>query len=88
MLTKIINSTEKFFKQICNHPIEVIGMIPNNEGWELTVEILTDTEYTQKRVRNDLIAVFRVLVSAEGEVISYTREAIRERGKSVQKEEE
>lgn len=79
---------KKFFEQVYENPVDVVGAIPINEGWELTLETLDDVEYTKKRIRNDLIAVFKVLVNSQGEIISYTREEIRERGKPVQNNEE
>jgi len=85
LIKQVIEEVERFFKQIYAHPAEVVSIAPNNEGWEVTTEILTDDEYTKKRARNDLIAVFKVLVNRQAEVVSYTREEIRERGKAIKK---
>ncbi len=49
------------------------------------LEILTDEEYTKKRIRNDLISIFKVILNKNAEVIAYTREEIRERGRALQK---
>lgn len=85
MLRQIVEVTEKFFQEIFPHPAEVVSIIPNNEGWELKVEVIIDDEYTRKRAKNDLIAVFNVSVNKNMEVMSYTREEIRERGKPIDK---
>ena len=85
MLKQVINLTEKFFQELFPNNAEIINILPNNEGWELIAEVVTDDEYTRKRARNDLISVFKVQVNKSLEVVSYVREEIRERGKSVDK---
>ena len=85
MLTRAIEATKYFFEQTFGSPVEVVGIVYNNEGFEVTVEMLNDGEYTKKRIRNDLIAVYKVLVSERYEVLSFTREEIRERGKALDK---
>jgi len=85
MLKQVINLTEKFFQELFPNNAKIINILPNNEGWELIAEVVTDDEYTRKRARNDLISVFKVQVNKSLEVVSYVREEIRERGRAVDK---
>jgi len=87
VIEQIIQSTEEFFRELFPNNAEVVSIQPNNEGWQLVVEVVTDDEYTKKRIRNDLISVFKVFVDKDGNLISYNRIEIRERGKPVQKED-
>lgn len=85
MVKQVREAIERFFGELFDNPAEVISIAPNNEGWEVFVEVVTDDEYTRKRIRNDLISVFRVSVNKDAKIVSYSREEIRERGKSVEK---
>lgn len=87
MLKQAVEATENFFEERFSKPVDIISIVQNNEGWELIAEMITDEEYTKKRARNDLISVFKVQVNKKSEVISYTRQQIRERGRPVEQEE-
>lgn len=82
-MKELIKATEMFFQELYERIPEIVSVIPNNEGWELTVEIVTDDEYTKKRAKNDLISVFKVQANRDFKISSYSRVEIRERGKAV-----
>ncbi len=83
LVNKVIEATERFFAEMYENDAKVVSITPTNEGWELIVEIITDDQYTRKRAKNDLISVFKAQVNNNLEVFSYTREEIRERGKTI-----
>lgn len=84
-MKRVIEAAKCFFEELYENTATVIGVRHCEEGWELMVEIITDDDYTRKRAKNDLISVYKVIMSQELQIISYEREEIRERGKVMEK---
>lgn len=84
-MKKVIDAAKNFFEELYDNTATVIGVKHCEEGWELMVEVITDDDYTRKRAKGDLISVFQVYMSLDLQVISYSREEIRERGKVLVK---
>jgi hypothetical protein len=84
-MKKVIDAAKIFFEELYENTSTVVGVSRCEEGWELMVEVLTDDDYTKKRAKNDLISVFKVYMDTDLQVISYSREEIRERGKVLEK---
>lgn len=84
-MKRVIEAAKNFFEELYENTATVVGVKRCDEGWELLVEIITDDDYTRKRAKNDLISVFKVLMSPDMQIISYVREEIRERGRVLEK---
>jgi hypothetical protein len=85
LMRRVIEAAKIFFEELYENTSTVVGVSRCEEGWELMVEVLTDDDYTKKRAKNDLISVFKVYMDTDLQVISYSREEIRERGKVLEK---
>ncbi len=84
-MKRVIDAAKKFFEELYDDTATVVGVRRCEGGWELMVEIITDDDYTRKRAKNDLISVFKVMMSQDLQIISYEREEIRERGRVLEK---
>jgi hypothetical protein len=82
----VIEAAKINFEELYENTATVVGVRRCEEGWELIVEVITDDEYTRQHAKKDLISVFKVYMSVDLQVLSYTREEIRERGKALEKE--
>ena len=83
-LKEITQIVKGFLFEIFEKNAEIIGIVPCEEGWRITAEILMDEDYTIKRGRNDLIDVYEVIVDKGHNVTCYERKHIRERGKLME----
>lgn len=81
----VIKAAKSFFEELYDNTATVVGIRRCEEGWELMVEVITDDDYTRKRAKNDLISVFKVIMSQDLQIIAYDREEIRERGRVLEK---
>lgn len=77
----LTQTVKNFLFELFGKEADIIAVVPVEKGWQVTVEILMDEEYTMKRGRCDLLYVFEVVVDQNQNVLSYARTRIRERGK-------
>lgn len=77
----LTQSVKNFMFELFGKDADIVAVVPADKGWQVTVEMLSDEEYTMKRGRNDLLYVFELTVDSNLNVLSYTRTRIRERGK-------
>ena len=80
-MKNLIQKVKTFSFEVFGKNAEIIAIVPVERGWQVTVEILMDEEYTVKRGRNDLLYVFEIIVDESLNILSYERIRIRERGK-------
>ncbi|WP_162300541.1 gas vesicle protein GvpO [Anaerosacchariphilus polymeriproducens] len=84
-MKRVIEAARIFFEDLYENTATVVGVKRCEDNWELLVEVITDDDYTRKRAKNDLISVFKVNMDSDLQIISYSREEIRERGKALEK---
>ncbi len=83
-MKEITQIVKDFLFEVFGKDAEVIAVIPNEGGWQVTAELLMDEDYTIKRGRSDLLYVFDVILDESCNVMSYNRTGIRERGKLLE----
>jgi len=80
-LKNLTQTVKNFMFELFGKDADIIAVVPGEKGWQVTVEILMDEEYTMKRGRCDLLYVFELTVDPNLNILSYARIRIRERGK-------
>lgn len=75
----VIKATLKFFEDALEKVGRVIEINKNEDGWNLRVEVLEESEYMRRRGRGDLLAIYEVKVDNELNIASYIRKSMRER---------
>ncbi|OYO59682.1 gas vesicle protein GvpO [Lachnotalea glycerini] len=84
-MKKVIEAAKIFFEDLYESTATVVGVSHCDEGWELMVEVITDDDYTKIHAKKDLISVYKLYMDLNLQVLSYSREEIRERGKILEK---
>jgi len=80
IILKIINIVKDFFSEVLKKPGDVIAVYPQpDEGWKVHIEVPEDSEYMRKRARDDLMALYEVLVDKEFQILGFERLSLRER---------
>jgi hypothetical protein len=72
---------EVFLKNTLGETPYFVGIVKEEKGWIIQAEIIEDSEYTRKRARDDIIALYEVILNENLEILSYFRKDFRERGK-------
>lgn len=67
-------------------PAKFISMELNDSGWTVYVEVIEEDEYMTMHARNQLIAIYQVDTDMDGEIRSFKRIHMRERGDLVESE--
>lgn len=83
-MKELAQVVKDFLFEVFGKDGEIISVVPSQEGWKVTAEVLMDEDYTIKRGRSDLLYVFEVLLDDSYNVMSYHRSNIRERGKLLE----
>ncbi len=82
MNIKVLSQNVKnFLFEMFGKEADIIMVVPADEEWKVTAEMVMDEEYTMKRGRSDLLYVFEVMADSNLNILSYQRVRIRERGK-------
>ncbi|GAB6098307.1 hypothetical protein JCM16358_01860 [Halanaerocella petrolearia] len=79
-VNQVLEKSRTFFLDILDREIEVISIIPTDDGWDIEFEVVAEDKYMRKKGRNDLIAKYEAKIDKELNVTSYTRKELRERG--------
>lgn len=79
MITKVIDTVQKFFCETLDKPGKIIGVLRENGFWKVKIEVAEEVEYMRKRAHDDLMAIYEVLVDQNLELFSFDRIALRER---------
>ena len=58
----------------------IISVYLDGDLWKIQVEVLEEGEYLRQRARRDLLAEYAVTVGHDGEIKSFVRQEMRERG--------
>lgn len=79
-INKIIEKLRTFCLDVLDKEIEVISVIPTEDGWDVEFELIAEDEYMKKRAKNELIAKYEAKIDKKLNITSYTRKELRERG--------
>ena len=79
-IKKIMGNVADFFNEFVA-PLHKITSVEqsDNEGWQLTVEVIEEKEYMKKYAKDEMLGIYDVLLNKDKEVISYKRRDIRYR---------
>ncbi|WP_050183859.1 gas vesicle protein GvpO [Domibacillus robiginosus] len=78
-IKKIIGNVTEFFNEFVAPVHKITSVEKNDNGWQLTVEVIEEKEYMKKYAKDEMIGVYEVLLNEEKEVTSYKRRDIRYR---------
>ncbi|MCM3791091.1 gas vesicle protein [Domibacillus indicus] len=78
-IKQIIGNVTEFFNEFVAPVHKITSVEKNDNGWQLTVEVIEEKEYMKKYAKDEMIGVYEVLLSEEKEVASYKRRDIRYR---------
>jgi len=79
-IIKIVDTTKKFFYELFKKEVNVITVLPVNEGYRVNVEMIEEDEYMRSKGRKDLIGIYEVMLNSKLDVISFERILLKERG--------
>jgi hypothetical protein len=82
-IQKVIQTVADFFSESLQKPGVVIGVLPEQDGWKVDIEVAEEVEYMRKRARNDLMAIYEVLVNDNLEITGFERKTLRERSSTT-----
>lgn len=82
-IQKVIQIVNDFFSETLRKPGVVISVLPEQYGWKVDIEVAEEVEYMRKRARNDLMAIYEVLVNDNLEVTGFERKTLRERSSTI-----
>lgn len=80
-ISEVKGVAEDFLKNTLGRTPYFVGIVKEEKGWIIQAEIIEDSEYTRKRARDDIIALYEVILNENLEILSYFRKDFRERGK-------
>ena len=78
-IKQIIGNVTEFFNEFVAPVHKITSVEKNDNGWQLTVEVIEEKEYMKKYAKDEMIGVYEVVLSEEKEVTSYKRRDIRYR---------
>ena len=78
-IVEVIQLVTRFFNEYLNKEGVVIGLEVMDTGWRVEIEIAEEVEYMRKRGRDDLLAIYEVVVNKEIEISGFKRISFRER---------
>ncbi|MCI2255404.1 gas vesicle protein GvpO [Domibacillus sp. 8LH] len=78
-IKQIIGNVTEFFNEFVAPVHKITSVEKNDNGWQLTVEVIEEKEYMKKYAKDEMIGVYEVFLSEEKEVTSYKRRDIRYR---------
>lgn len=78
-IKQIIGNVTEFFNEFVAPVHKITSVEKNDNGWQLTVEVIEEKEYMKKYAKDEMIGVYGVFLSEEKEVTSYKRRDIRYR---------
>lgn len=76
----LIDIVTTFFQNKLNKTTNVIGASQLENGWSIEVETIEDSEYLRKRGQDDLVAIYGVEITNSGQIGSFKRKSLRNRG--------
>jgi len=78
-IKQIIGNVTEFFNEFVAPVHKITSVEKNDNGWQLTVEVIEEKEYMKKYAKDEMIGVYEVFLSEEKEVTAYKRRDIRYR---------
>lgn len=77
---EVYMTVSDFFLSFLDKKGKIIGISQKDDQWEILVQTPEDAEYTSKYAKKDLIAIYKVIVDNNMEILSYNKTKVIERG--------
>lgn len=58
---------------------KLIELKKNEDGWTSKIEIIEESEYVRSLGKSDIIGLYQIHISSDGEIIEFKRLLLRER---------
>ena len=58
---------------------KIIELKKNEDGWISKIEIIEESEYVRSLGKSDIIGLYEVHISSDGEIVEFKRLLLRER---------
>jgi hypothetical protein len=78
-IIEIIATVENFFNDVLQRPGVIVGVLREEDLCKVQIEVAEDVEYMRKRARDDMLALYEVIVDAGLNILSFERKHLRER---------
>jgi len=78
-IRQVIDTVCSFFATELQKPGQIIAVFGEPEGWRVQIEVAEEVEYMRRRGRDDILAIYEVLVNPSLEIMGYERKSLRER---------
>lgn len=79
-ISLLLESINTFFEELFKKEIQVVSIIPIDNGWNVEFEVIAEEEYMKNRGRKALIERYEAKVNKNFYVVSYERKLLKERG--------
>ncbi|MFZ5967766.1 MAG: gas vesicle protein GvpO [Bacillota bacterium] len=79
-INMVIDTLQTFFYDVIGKEIQIISIVPNEDGWDAEFEAIVEDEYMRRIARKEIIARYEAKIDERLNIVSYQRKALRERG--------
>lgn len=86
-IEEIKKTVEDFFNKNINPPYKMTSIISKEDGWQVEVEVIEESEYMKRYGKDQLLGVYQVILNEDMEITSYDRMALRPRSTPLVTEE-
>lgn len=84
MISSVVSSAKSFMTEELGLGGTVVAVEPAGDGWLVMIEVITSDPEMRQFAKRDLVATFELSMDYEGNVLSFVRKAMRERGTAPQ----
>ncbi|WP_092472210.1 gas vesicle protein GvpO [Desulfotruncus arcticus] len=78
-IIEVVATVENFFNDVIKKPGVVIGVLRDTDIYKVQIEVPEEVEYMRRRAKDDLLAIYEVVVDSDLEILSFERKHLRER---------
>lgn len=76
-------AARKFAARELGLQAHVVAVLPQGDGWRVTLEAVVEAEYMRQRAQRDLLATYEVQLNGRLQVAAFERKDVRERGATI-----
>lgn len=76
----VMAEVQKFFNEEIKPVYKITSIQTMEQGWELVVEVIEESEYMVTSAKDELLGVYKVQINGDMEITAFERIALRPRG--------
>nr|WP_120191651.1 gas vesicle protein GvpO [Sinobaca qinghaiensis] len=86
-MEELLQKVTTFFENYVLPPFKITSVINHDEGWDVEVEVIEESEYMKKYAKDQLLGVYEAKLDKNKEVVSFQRVSLRPRSTPLDKAE-